>query len=218
MGLTIRPIQTIADLPANPIEQFHEWFTAAEQLLLPQHNAFTLSTVNQHAAPTARMVLLKDYSDTGFTFYTNCRSKKARDIANNPQVSMLFYWPQLERQIRIMGIASQVPREISEQYFATRSRESQIGAWVSKQSASLKDTKTLNEEFLQMQQHFAADANIPCPKDWGGYCIKPSYFEFWINKPNRLHDRFCYYQTSTTADSKTVTTVSSAWQIQQLYP
>ncbi|QQS34714.1 MAG: pyridoxamine 5'-phosphate oxidase [Ignavibacteriales bacterium] len=175
----------------DPFIQFELWFNEAVSSEILEANAMILATVSSDSKPTARTVLLKGFDKTGFTFFTNYESKKAKDIMVNPNVSLLFLWKELERQVRINGSVIKVSEEESKKYFESRPLDSRIGAWASAQSSKIVDRKYLEEKFEFYKQKFS-DGNIPLSPNWGGYKVIPDYFEFWQGRENRLHDRICY--------------------------
>jgi pyridoxamine 5'-phosphate oxidase len=179
------------DLAANPIEQFKHWFDEASQAGVIEVNAMSVSTVDAMGRPSTRMVLLKAYDSKGFVFFTNLESRKAREIANNPHVALVFFWPELHRQIRIEGTARRVSTAESLRYFLTRPRDSQLGAWVSNQSRVISSRQVLEQKLAEMKRRFVA-GEVPLPDFWGGYRVQASAVEFWQGRENRLHDRFLY--------------------------
>ena len=176
---------------ASPIELFQEWFEAARQskMLLP--DAASLATASTAGIPSARMVLLKYVDDSGFVFYTNYGSQKARELDENPHAAMCIHWPLLQRQVRISGPVELVDTEESAAYFATRSRGSQIGAWASSQSEPLDSRASLEVRVQEVEERFN-DEEVPLPTFWGGYRIKPERIEFWQGRSDRLHDRLIF--------------------------
>lgn len=198
-----------ADLDPSPFVQFERWFTQACEAGLLEPNAMSLATAapsDQGLVPTLRTVLLKSYDERGFVFYTHYESDKARQIALNPHVALLFPWIPLERQVILRGLAERVSRTESLRYFVTRPRGSQIGAWVSPQSSNIPDRSFLEMQWEKMKAKFAEGA-IPIPDNWGGIRVVPQTIEFWQGRPSRLHDRFLYTRQP-----------DSVWQIQRLAP
>lgn len=191
----------------NPFDQFKIWFDQNLEVNKDDPTAMALATVDKKGMPTNRIVLLKEYSqENGFSFYTNYDSRKARQLKENPKASLLFYWPQLERQVRIEGKIKKLNKAMSEAYFHMRPRESQIGAWASEQSSSIPDRTYLEKTVLDLTHFFKNHKQIPLPPFWGGYTLLPFYFEFWQGRPSRLHDRIVY------------TLVKSSWKIGRLAP
>jgi pyridoxamine 5'-phosphate oxidase len=172
----------------DPIIFFKKWFEEALNSNVLEPNAMVLSTVDVDNKPQSRVVLLKDISEGGFTFFTNYSSNKGQEIANNANVSLLFFWAELERQVRIGGIAKKISREDSEQYFHSRPRGSQIGAHVSPQSKVIASRDVLEQLQLELERKFEG-IEIPLPSNWGGYRVEPNVIEFWQGRSNRLHDR-----------------------------
>ena len=189
----------------NPFDQFELWLTEAINEAVAEPNAMTLTTATADARPSARVVLLREFDRKGFVFFTNYESQKGKQIAENPQASLLFFWQKLERQVRISGTIAKTSRKVSEEYFATRPRESQIGAWASAQSSVIKNRRELQEKFSELEKRFEGKP-VKCPKFWGGYILKPDQFEFWQGRESRLHDRLTYMKTK------------SAWKIERLSP
>ena len=191
----------------DPIDQFRQWFNEALDSKIIEPNAMILATADNSGIPSLRTVLLKDFDKKGCTFYTNYNSKKGKELAENPNASILFFWPQLHRQIRIDGIASIIDPAISEAYFKERPRGSQISAWASQQSSALENKLILKEKYDELEKEFRYK-EIPFPPFWGGYCLKPVSFEFWQGQPNRLHDRIFYELNPGT----------QIWSIKRLAP
>lgn len=182
-----------ADVDPNPIRQFQRWLDEAIKAELPEPNAMTLATADRTGRPFARVVLLKDCDADGFVFYTNYRSDKGRQLAENPHTALVFLWLELERQVRVEGIVSKVSSTESEAYFRTRPHESQLGALASRQSQIVTDRQTLDDRYQQLAAQYPHDNdNIPMPNQWGGYRVKPEMLEFWQGRHGRMHDRLRY--------------------------
>lgn len=180
-----------ADLHPDPVEQFRAWFAEALAADLLEPYAVTLATADASGRPSARTVLLRGFDARGYVFYTNYAGRKARDLAQNPQAGLLFYWAALERQVRIEGRVEKVSEAESDAYFARRPRESQLAAHASEaQSAPIRDRAELEARFRDLDARFPGD--VPRPEGWGGYRVVPDAYEFWQGRPNRMHDRFVY--------------------------
>lgn len=180
-----------SDLDTNPIQQFTQWFQQAVELQVHEPNAMTLATVDAQGRPLQRTVLLKYFDQQGFVFFTNYESRKARQIADNPQVCLLFPWITLERQVIIQGRAEKISTTESLKYFTSRPRESQLGAWVSQQSSVISSRKLLMQKLQEIGDKFQ-HGEIPLPSFWGGFRVVPETLEFWQGGPARIHDRFLY--------------------------
>ncbi len=194
------------DLDPDPFKQFSKWFQQAleAQLLLP--DAMTLATATREGKPSARIVLLRGFDERGFVFYTNYESQKGRELAENPYAALVFYWAELERQVRITGQVQKVTREESENYFRSRPLESRLSAWASRQSRVIPSREVLESKVEQLRAEFP-NGNIPLPPDWGGFRLVPQTIEFWQGRPNRLHDRFRYTRQP-----------DNSWLIERLAP
>ncbi len=180
-----------SDLLDNPFDQFENWFEEISKVQTHAQNAMVLSTVNKQGRPSSRVVLLKHFDENGLVFFTNYSSHKAIDINENPQVAVTFFSPELEREIRVEGVAKKVSEEISINYSKSRPFESQVAAYISKQSKSLKSRDQLEDEYFNALKEFKGKA-VPTDNAWGGFQIIPDYFEFWQGREHRLHDRFVY--------------------------
>jgi pyridoxamine 5'-phosphate oxidase len=179
------------EVDPDPIRQFDSWFDEAVRGNLMEPNAAALATATRDGRPAVRMVLLKGFDTRGFVFYTDFSSPKARDLAVNPRASLCFWWPELERQVRVDGRVTKVSTEEADLYFQTRPRESQLAAWASDQSAVVKNRGLLEERLAELEDRFA-DQDVPRPDMWGGFRLAPSAMEFWQGREHRLHDRIHY--------------------------
>ncbi|MGH9459065.1 MAG: pyridoxamine 5'-phosphate oxidase [Thermoanaerobaculia bacterium] len=195
----------VEDLHPDPVRQFERWFHDAVEAkhLLPE--GMTLATADRNGQPSARVVLLKGFDEHGFVFFTNYRSRKCRDLEENPRAALCFWWPLVARQVRIEGTTAPTSAAESDAYFATRPRGSQIGAWASDQSSTIGDRAILEERAEEIARRWEGQP-IPRPAHWGGWRLVPEAFEFWENRDDRLHDRFRY------------TRVPDGWLIDRLAP
>ena len=180
----------------NPFKLFEEWFNKAKETEINDPNALALATADENGAPSVRMVLLKDFSEKGFVFYTNLESKKSSDIKNNPNVSMCFHWKSLLRQIRIVGTISSVSNEEADNYYNSRAYGSRIGAWASKQSTVLKNRDELYKSIDNFKKKFPDEKNVPRPNYWSGWILSPNEIEFWLDGDNRIHQRLKYVKSN----------------------
>jgi pyridoxamine 5'-phosphate oxidase len=189
----------------NPVSQFDIWFNEVLKVGLVEPNAMILATADDKAKPSVRVVLLKEFSSNGFTFFTNYRSKKGINLTKNFAASVLFFWAELERQVRVEGIIKKISRAESKKYFDTRPIDSRLAAWTSEQSKMIPGRDYLDTKFQIFKRQFKGK-HIPVPPDWGGFILVPEYFEFWQGRESRLHDRICYKK------------VNKKWKIFRLSP
>jgi pyridoxamine 5'-phosphate oxidase len=193
------------DVDPDPLVQFRKWFDDARRAELPEPNAMTLATATPGGVPSARMVLLKAADERGFTFFTDYRSRKGQELEANPHAALVFFWGELERQVRITGTVSRVSREETEAYFRTRPRESRLGAWSSQQSTVLAGREVLEARLREVSARHPGD-EVPTPPYWGGYLLTPDALEFWQGRESRLHDRVRYQREA------------EGWRIERLSP
>ncbi len=194
------------ELDHNPFTQFRKWLNQALEAGLPEPTAMTLATATKNGKPSARIVLLKNIDEEGFVFFTNYGSRKGRELLKNPAAALVFHWVELERQVRVIGMAKKVSRKDSEQYFRTRPIGSQLGAWASKQSEILQSREEIEKRVSELEVQYA-NKEIPVPLVWGGFRIRPTEIEFWQGRPNRLHDRLRYARAR-----------GGKWRIERLSP
>ena len=200
-----RPQLTEERVESNPLTQFAQWYQEAQAVVKPLPEAAALATATGAGHPSVRMVLLKGFDARGFVFHTNYRSRKGRELARNSRASLLFYWGELERQVRIEGRVAKVTAHESDEYFATRPRGSQLAAWASNQSTRLTGRGALESRFAGLARKFAGA--VPRPQHWGGYRLAPEAIEFWQGRADRLHDRILYRRAR-----------SGRWAIERLAP
>ena len=201
-----------SEVMKDPIQQFQQWWNEALAAEIVEPNAMTLATSAMDAVPSARIVLMKDFSENGFVFFTNYNSFKGQQLSENPKACLLFFWKELERQVRITGLVVKLNAKESDEYFFSRPEASQIGAWTSPQSQVIKSRKWLDEQFQKKEKELSAGTpsekgNIQRPPHWGGYVVKPVIIEFWQGRPNRLHDRLQYILQD-----------DGSWKIERLAP
>jgi pyridoxamine 5'-phosphate oxidase len=194
-----------ASVSPEPVAEFARWFEEALKAEVLEPNAMTLATASDDGAPSARIVLLKGFDERGFVFFTDYRSQKGTELDRNPRAALVFYWPELERQVRITGRTATITREESEAYFRTRPRSSRISAWVSHQSQVIRSRKVLEDRVPEFQSRFPED-EVPLPPYWGGFRLAPEAIEFWQGRESRLHDRIRYVLNG------------DRWQVERLSP
>ncbi|BDA68788.1 Pyridoxamine 5'-phosphate oxidase [Rivularia sp. IAM M-261] len=195
------------DVDTNPFVQFKRWFDEARSSQLPEPNAMTLATTTQEGQPSARIVLLKDFDARGFVFYTNYNSHKGQELAENPQAALVFWWAELERQVRICGHVEKVSDTESDTYYYSRPISSRLGAWASEQSEVIENREVLEQRFKELESKYS-DSYVPRPSHWGGLRVIPYEIEFWQGRPSRLHDRLRY----------TLNEEDGSWKIERLSP
>ncbi|QSJ17096.1 pyridoxamine 5'-phosphate oxidase [Nostoc sp. UHCC 0702] len=194
------------EINSNPFIQFKKWFDQALAAQLPEPNAMTIATAMPDGKPSARMVLLKDFDERGFVFFTNYNSRKGQELAENPQASLVFWWAELERQVRISGHVEKVSENESDKYFDSRPANSRLGAWVSNQSEVIESGEVLQQRMQEFQSKYE-NQEIPRPPHWGGLRVIPAEIEFWQGRPSRLHDRLLYTRS-----------IDGNWKIERLSP
>jgi pyridoxamine 5'-phosphate oxidase len=194
-----------ADVSADPVAEFHRWFSEAQKAKVLEVNAMALATATRDAVPSVRIVLLKGYDERGFVFFTDYRSRKGAELEQNPQAALALYWGELERQVRITGPVSVVSRDESEAYFNSRPRLSRLSTWVSHQSEVIAGRQVLDNRGQRVAEQYPDD--VPLPPHWGGYRVTPETVEFWQGRPSRLHDRLRYVRQK-----------GGAWKLERLSP
>jgi pyridoxamine 5'-phosphate oxidase len=196
------------DLVANPMLQFRRWYDDAEAEGIPLANAMALATADAEGRPSVRHVLLREFADRGFVFYTNLESRKGGELAENPNAALTILWKELDRQVCATGAVELVSREESEAYFGTRPREARIGAWASRQSRVLGSREELDARYRELDARYPGD-EVPLPPFWGGFLLRPAMIEFWQGRPFRLHDRFRYVRNDASPNE---------WTLDRLFP
>lgn len=196
----------VTSVDPDPIRQFEKWFDDALKSDVAEPTAMHLATVASNGRPSSRIVLLKGIENKQFVFYTNYQSQKGMELENNPACALTFFWPDLERQIRIEGVASRVSADQSDVYFKSRPRGSQVGAWSSPQSSIIKDRQILEQRVKEIEKRFEGKKELPRPNQWGGFGVEPLEIEFWQGRESRLHDRIVY------------TKLDTEWKINRLAP
>jgi pyridoxamine 5'-phosphate oxidase len=201
-----RDPRQISDLNPDPIAEFTDWFEAAKAAGASQPDAMVLATATPAGVPSARTVFLRGFDARGWVFYTNYESRKGQEISANPVAALVFYWDVISRSVRVEGRVEKTTTAESERYFGNRPLDSRLGAWASEQSCVIGSRQVLDERMTQLRDAYR-DREVPLPPFWGGYRVVPECIEFWISRPSRLHDRFCYRKQA-----------SGAWQIVRLSP
>jgi pyridoxamine 5'-phosphate oxidase len=201
----LKSFLTEDNIDKNPFKQFSDWYNSALEFNIPHPDIMTLATADKNCKPSARIVLLKDFDENGFVFFTNYESRKGNELIQNPYASLLFYWDRPDRQVRIEGSIEKIPLKESVEYFHSRPRGSQLGALVSPQSKIIKSRYELEKKYEELGKKYEG-MEIPLPDNWGGFKLKAVYFEFWQNRDNRLHDRIAY------------TLENNFWKINRLAP
>jgi len=196
----------ISTVHSDPVEQFKKWFDEAITSGIQEPTAMNLATISESGTPSSRIVLLKGIEGGAFLFYSNYQSQKGKELEKNPACALTFFWPELERQVRITGVAEQINRDASEKYFQSRPRASQIGAWASPQSAVIANREILDLRVTDIEKKFEGKKVLPRPNQWGGFGVIPASIEFWQGRANRLHDRILF------------TLLSGGWKIVRLAP
>ena len=196
------------DLAQNPLTQFQRWYEDAEAQGIPLLNAMALATANAQGRPSVRHVLLREFGERGFVFYTNYESRKGGELAENPHAALTILWKELDRQVCATGRVERVSHEESEAYFRTRPREARIGAWASRQSEVLGSREELDARYEELDAR-QPDDEVPLPPFWGGFVLRPESIEFWQGRPFRLHDRFRYLRDDTSP---------AGWRVDRLFP
>jgi len=194
-----------ASVSSDPLIEFGRWFEEALKAEARDPNAMTLATANAEGVPSARIVLLKGFDQRGFVFFTDYRSRKGAELAENPRAALVFYWPELERQVRITGGTTQTDRQESEEYFRSRPRGSRLGAWISHQSQVIAGRQELDARVPELERRYPGD-DVPLPPYWGGFRLRPDSIEFWQGRSSRLHDRIRYILSG------------DSWRIERLSP
>ena len=197
-----------ADVSHDPLVEFARWFAEAQDAQVPEPNAMTLATASAEGTPSARIVLLKAFDERGFVFFTDYRSRKGAELEANPRAALVFWWHELERQVRITGTVTQTSREDSERYYRSRPLGSRLGAWASHQSRVIAGRAALEADLQEIERRFG-DGEVPLPPHWGGYRVDPDVIEFWQGRESRLHDRIRYSRDGGQG---------RAWRIERLSP